>query len=133
MSRKKSSGRIVNLPDMLWKSLQITAPDIPEPEREYPFAYDIVGRGRGIRARLSDARLKAWRLDLAWPEVMLAAECEGGAFVHGRHTRGKGFGQDLIKYSHAMAHGWTMIDNGLAMIHIEKIYRRLVLIQTPPV
>lgn len=111
--------------------LQIKALQLPTPIREFRFAADHVGLGKGIRTRLADAGLKDWRFDLAWPEQCLAVEIEGGAWVHGRHTRGVGFTADLEKYHHAMRLGWTvyrcageLIRSGEAVELIEKLLRK---------
>jgi very-short-patch-repair endonuclease len=66
--------------------------DIPEPVREY---------------RFHPAR--RWRLDYAWPDFRLAVEIEGGAWIHGRHTRGMGFIGDLEKYNELTLAGWSLL------------------------
>lgn len=69
---------------------------------------------------------RRWRFDLAWPELMLAVEVEGGLWVGGRHTRGKGFEADCEKYNAAVLAGWRilrvtpeMIDDGRALKIVE--------------
>jgi hypothetical protein len=37
---------------------------------------------------------------------MIAIEIEGGIYTNGRHTRGKGFANDMEKYNEATAMGW---------------------------
>jgi len=88
---------------------------------EYPFAAVSVGQGPGIRQRLSQAGLANWRFDFACPELQIAMEIEGGAWVGGRHTRGAGFERDLEKYDRACRLGWwvyrcnpRMVKNGWA-------------------
>jgi len=77
--------------------------------REYRFAAMACGgTGKGLRERLAKAGLKDWRLDFALPDVSLAIEIEGGAWTNGRHTRGKGFSEDLIKYDAAMRLGFNV-------------------------
>ena len=97
---------------------QIKAMGIPHPEQEYRFAAHHVGMGRGIRDRLLRARLKDWRIDMAWPEYMLAVECEGIVWEGkgGRHQRGEGFEEDMLKYHHAQRLGFTVYRCGSRLI-----------------
>ena len=39
----------------------------------------------------------------------MAVEVEGGIWVRGRHTRGKGYERDMEKYNAAQALGWTVL------------------------
>lgn len=52
---------------------------------------------------------RRWRFDYCWPKERLAVEVEGGAFVRGRHTRGKGFVQDMEKYNEATLLGYRIL------------------------
>jgi len=52
---------------------------------------------------------RQWRFDYAWPAQMVALEIEGGVWSRGRHTRGKGFEHDCIKYMEAAVLGWTVL------------------------
>jgi hypothetical protein len=90
-------------------AFQLRALKVADPQREYRFAAEQVGgTGKGLRKRLSDKGLKDWRFDFAWPDQKFAVEVEGGGWTNGRHTRGKGFSDDLIKYHAAMEAGWTI-------------------------
>ncbi len=53
---------------------------------------------------------RKWRFDWAWPALTppVALEVDGGVYVQGRHTRGKGFTGDLRKLNRAVALGWTV-------------------------
>jgi hypothetical protein len=66
--------------------------DIPPPEREFKFHPS-----------------RKWRFDFVWRQFMIAAECEGGVFTHGRHTRGTGFVEDAEKYNEAAILGWKVL------------------------
>lgn len=72
--------------------IQMKAALIPEPVPEYKFAPD-----------------RRWRFDYAWPDRKLAVECEGGTWNGGRHTTGKGFAQDCMKYNRAVVLGWRVL------------------------
>ena len=122
-----------DLPLKLVASLKLNHPKLPPPNAEYRFARDVVGDEAGLRKRLTEAGLKDWRFDLAWPVYMIAAEVEGGAFVQGRHVQGVGFTNDLIKYGWAGYYGWTvyrcdakMIKSGLAAHQLSTILKRAI-------
>ena len=89
-------------------AIQIALCSLPEPEREYRFAAVHVGLGPGVRGRLTEAGLRDWRFDFAWPAHMLAVEVEGGTWVQGRHSRGAGYRSDCEKYNAATAMGWRV-------------------------
>jgi hypothetical protein len=59
---------------------------------------------------------RRWRFDFAWPELMVAAEVEGGTWAEGRHSRGAGFEADCIKYSEAAIQGWLVVRVTTAMV-----------------
>lgn len=52
---------------------------------------------------------RKWRFDYALPDQMLAIECEGGIWTNGRHTRGKGYKNDMEKYNEAVKLGWRLL------------------------
>lgn len=65
---------------------------------------------------------RRWRFDLAWPDLLVAVEVDGGVWTGGRHVRGAGVEADCEKVSHAAALGWRvlrltprMIDQGSAL------------------
>jgi very-short-patch-repair endonuclease len=66
--------------------------ELPEPVPEY---------------RFSDER--KWRFDFAWHKDGLAAEVEGGVYIGGRHSRGKGYENDCEKYDYAALAGWKVL------------------------
>ena len=72
---------------------------MPEPQREYKFH-----------------PTRRWRFDFAWPEKKVAVEIEGGVYIDGRHTRGKGYERDLEKYNAAVTDGWKVFRFTLGML-----------------
>jgi hypothetical protein len=95
---------------------QVARAGLPSPETEFEFDPD-----------------RRWRFDYCWPDLMLALEREGGGWVAGRHTRGKGFKNDLQKYLAATVAGWTilrvdleMIETGEAIAAAQTILTRLM-------
>lgn len=109
--------------------MQIKALNLPEPTREYRFAaMSCGGIGKGVRDRLRKANLKDWKSDFCWIDHKIICEVEGGIWVKGRHTRGKGFQADLIKYQEAMLLGYIiyrcsgeMIKDGSAVKSIHRL------------
>lgn len=75
---------------------------------------------------------RMWRFDFAWPDLMVAVECEGGTYTGGRHTTGAGFEKDAEKYAEAVARGWTVlrftqrqITSGAALEALERVLTRV--------
>ena len=65
----------------------------------------------GIPRPSSEVRFappRRWRLDFAWPKQKVALEVEGGIWIQGRHSRGKGMLGDMEKYNRASALGWRI-------------------------
>lgn len=94
--------------------IQLKLAGLPEPQREYVFH-----------------RKRKWRFDLAWPELLIAVEVEGGIWIGGRHVRGEGYEADCEKYNEAQLAGWMvlrftpgMVKKGKAGQVIETAIRR---------
>lgn len=83
--RPDSNAERALLTELKWLKL-------PIPVREYRFALP-----------------RKWRFDFAWPELLLAVEVEGGGYIGGRHTRGKGLENDCEKYAEALCLGWRVL------------------------
>ena len=66
------------------------------PTREFPFAKHYTPQ-------------RKWRFDYAWIDAKVALEVEGGAWSRGRHTRGSGFLEDMVKYNAATLGGWRVL------------------------
>lgn len=71
---------------------------------------------------------RRFRFDFVFSDNWLIAEIEGGTWSGGRHTRGKGFEQDCIKYNLALELGWrvlrftsSLVNNGTAADSVERI------------
>ena len=93
-------------------AFQINAVHLPAPEREYRFH-----------------ETRRWRFDLAMQQYQfkLAVEIDGGGFVNGRHSRGKGIEADCEKFAEAAILGWVVlrvtprqVKNGQALTWIER-------------
>lgn len=70
---------------------------------------------------------RKWRFDFAYLPRKLAIEVEGGIYSKGRHTRPKGYQNDMEKYNAASALGWTLlrftpeqVKKGIAVLEIRK-------------
>ena len=54
-------------------------------------------------------KTRKWSFDFANFDLKVAVEVEGGVFTNGRHTRGKGFVNDMGKYNMAVELGWVVL------------------------
>ena len=52
---------------------------------------------------------RRWRIDFAVIDLKIGIEIEGGVWSGGRHTRGKGFIDDMEKYNAAVTLGWVIL------------------------
>lgn len=101
---------------------------MPVPVRELRFGADAAGgAGKGLRARLAAAGLRDWRFDLAWPELRIACEVDGGGWTNGAHSRGKHIESDCEKFCAAVSLGWRvmrvtpdMVKDGRALRWVER-------------
>ncbi len=112
--RKTPSAVLLDYAQTLLIQLQLSG--LPDPQREFLF----------------HPRRK-WRFDLAWPDLLIAVEIEGGIWTGGRHVRGEGYEADCEKYNEAQLAGWMvlrftpgMIKKGKAGGVIETAIRRAV-------
>ena len=51
---------------------------------------------------------RRWRFDVAWPDVKVAVELDGGEWVRGRHHRALGYAKDAEKLNAACSLGWRV-------------------------
>ena len=75
----------LNLADF-WKLFSI-----PQPVEEYRFIPN-----------------RKFRADFAWPKHRILLEVNGGVWIGGRHTRGKGYERDLEKMNLAQDNDWKI-------------------------
>ncbi len=94
-------------------AFQIKAAKLPKPESEYRFH-----------------PVRRWRFDLAWPAQWLYVEVDGGTWIGGRHSRGKGYEADCEKLNTAAVLGWRglrfttgMVKSGAALKALEEALR----------
>jgi very-short-patch-repair endonuclease len=81
-------------------ALHLRCDGLPVPEREYVFAPP-----------------RKFRFDLAWPDIKLAVECDGGTkYGLSRHSRGAGYENDCRKMNIATGLGWRVLRFTTAMI-----------------
>jgi len=52
---------------------------------------------------------RKWLFDLALVTELVAVEIDGGGFVYGRHARGSGMREDLVKCGEALMLGWIVV------------------------
>ena len=52
---------------------------------------------------------RRFRWDYSWPEVKLALDVQGGVYVGGHHSRGKGYEDDNVKANWAVLMGWRVL------------------------
>lgn len=78
---------------------QLSLAGLPAPVPEYRFAPP-----------------RRWRFDWAYPDRRIALEREGGIWVRGRHTRGRGYEADCRKYNRAAVLGWVVLRFSPGMI-----------------
>jgi hypothetical protein len=53
---------------------------------------------------------RKWAHDWAWPDHLLIVEVQGGGWIRGRHHRGDGYREDLIKKLWLQTRGWTVLE-----------------------
>lgn len=80
-------------------------------ESDLEAAFDAAWTALGGPDLISEHRfhpIRRWRFDRAHPQSKTAIELEGGIWIQGRHTRGKGYQNDTEKYNTAQLLGWTV-------------------------
>lgn len=103
---------------------------IPSPESQLEATLDMIIRAMLWPVPQKEYRFhpaRSWRFDRAWPDRLLAAECEGITHDGGRHQRPEGFEADCHKYTAAAIMGWRvlrftrgMLEDGSAAKYLEE-------------
>ncbi len=93
--------------------------------------FDAQLKAAGLPVPVSEFRFappRRWRFDLAWKDMMVAMEIEGGVWKYGRHNRPTGFLRDCEKYNEAVCRGWKVIrvtheqlKDGTALRYVERL------------
>ena len=85
-------------------------PDLAKQLRQQNFLAELARQGLPLPAmEYKFHPRRKWRADYAWPEYRVLLEQEGGVWVGGRHTRGKGFVADMKKYNAAAMLGFKVL------------------------
>jgi very-short-patch-repair endonuclease len=99
---------------------------------DYGKELDMQVAAHGLPKLLAEFRfaapLRQWRADRAYVELKLLFEIEGGAWIQGRHTRGKGYEADCEKYNTAQMMGYKVFRFSPAMCK-EKDGRALAIVK----
>ena len=75
-------------------------------------AFDRVCAVQGLPVPVAEYRFappRKWAWDWSWPEHLLALEKNGGVWIRGKHSRGKGQINDMEKWTEAAARGWRIL------------------------
>lgn len=75
---------------------------------QYRLFAELVGDGKGLRARLSDKGFKDYRYDFAWIDKRIAVEINGSIWQKGGHNTGEGLIRDYDKLNQAQLQGWQV-------------------------
>lgn len=75
---------------------------------QYRLFAELVGAGKGLRARLSAKGYKDYRYDFAHIEKRVAVEINGSVWQKGGHNTGKGLIRDYDKLNQAQLQGWQV-------------------------
>ena len=88
--------------------------------RKHDYAADLLFQMRAVGLEpVREFRfdmLRRWRSDFAFPDEKLLVEFEGGVYTQGRHTRGKGYENDLEKYNTATLLGFRVLRFSAAQV-----------------
>ena len=69
--------------------------------------------------------VRKWSFDVAIVPEKIAIEIEGGSFSTSRHTKGKGFIEDMAKYNEALRYGWKVVRITPQQVNSPEVYNLL--------
>jgi hypothetical protein len=103
-----------NIQSSKTKSLTKVLQDEKEADRSFFFLRACEQEGlfpkqEHLFAKQATKRL--WRSDYYFEQgdIRVAVEQEGGTMTNGRHNRGKGYEEDMVKYNFYQSHGITLL------------------------
>jgi very-short-patch-repair endonuclease len=106
-------------------------PVLSDLERELLWQLRVQGCTTAVTQFRFDPR-RRWRLDLAWPDLWLGVEVDGGTWTGGRHVRPAGFAGDCDKHNAATLAGWSVLrfttdhvrDGSAAQLILAELHKR---------
>lgn len=104
-AKKLAAAAGVSVPDPPARKTRVARPEIAR-------GLDTQCKALGLPIGVPEFQFhetRKWRSDRAWLDQRVLVEIEGGHFATGRHTRGRGFQNDCIKYAEAMVRGWRVL------------------------
>jgi hypothetical protein len=112
-----TEGPPVRLPDVLPAAFAVPAGPSPAAIARWDLAdflryqLKLTHGFEGWEPEYHFARPRQWRFDVAWPELLVAVECEGGINRPGggAHTGPDEFRKDIEKYNAAALAGWMLL------------------------
>lgn len=100
----KAKVKRADLTDKFLGFWKLASEGLPQPVREHRFH-----------------PTRKWRFDLAWVDLALAIEFQGGNWVHGGHNRGAQQQKDFEKLNEAQACGWIVLQFGTNHLNQSRI------------
>lgn len=97
----------------------------PQPTRIYAETW----KAFGIPAPIPEYNFcpnRKFRIDYAWPEILLGMEIEGGIWTRGRHITPKGFLKDIEKYNMMAETGWLLLRYEPKAIKFKQIKQTMI-------
>ncbi len=107
--------------------------DMTDPERAFvTYWRQMLGERLAPAFDTRFDAVRKHRFDFQWSTAKVAVEIEGGVFSGGRHTRGKGYEDDCVKYNLAANSGWIVFRFTPSMLSrdpfscIELVHKKII-------